>query len=84
MSGYYRIINKAGGYTWMQTCATLICSNPNPTGGSASKCGVNNPANNSGASSSSNVPSPAPSVSGSVADDQEQSIICVNYVLRYV
>ncbi|KAF7489442.1 Protein trachealess [Sarcoptes scabiei] len=27
MSGYYRIINKSGGYTWVQTCATLICNN---------------------------------------------------------
>ncbi|RWS31803.1 protein trachealess-like isoform X5 [Leptotrombidium deliense] len=27
MSKYYRIINKNGGYTWVQTCATLICSN---------------------------------------------------------
>lgn len=42
MSGYYRLINKNGGFTWMQTCATVICNNKN---------------------------------------SEEQSIICVNYVL---
>ena len=42
MSNYYRILNKSGGYSWMQSCATLICNTKN-------------------------------------AD--EQSIICVNYVL---
>jgi neuronal PAS domain-containing protein 1/3 len=42
MSDYYRILNKSGGYSWMQSCATLICNTKN-------------------------------------AD--EQSIICVNYVL---
>ncbi|XP_077522311.1 PAS domain-containing protein trachealess isoform X1 [Amblyomma americanum] len=45
MSGYYRLINKNGGYTWMQTCATVICNNKN---------------------------------------SEEQSIICVNYVLSGV
>ena len=44
MSNYYRILNKSGGYSWLQSCATLICNTKN-------------------------------------AD--EQSIICVNYVLRY-
>jgi len=42
MSNYFRILNKSGGYSWMQSCATLICNTKN-------------------------------------AD--EQSIICVNYVL---
>merc|ERR1719232_2459634 len=42
MSNYYRILNKSGGYSWIQSCATLICNTKN-------------------------------------AD--EQSIICVNYVL---
>ena len=42
MSNYYRILNKSGGYSWVQSCATLICNTKN-------------------------------------AD--EQSIICVNYVL---
>ena len=45
MSNYFRILNKSGGYSWLQSCATLICNTKN-------------------------------------AD--EQSIICVNYVLRYV
>ncbi|KAL3232008.1 hypothetical protein MRX96_023094 [Rhipicephalus microplus] len=45
MSGYYRIMNKNGGFTWMQTCATVICNNKN---------------------------------------SEEQSIICVNYVLSGV
>jgi len=26
MSNYYRIMNKNGGYSWMQSCATLICN----------------------------------------------------------
>ena len=43
MSNYFRILNRTGGYSWMQSCATLICNTKN-------------------------------------AD--EQSIICVNYVLR--
>ena len=42
MSNYFRIMNKNGGYTWVQSCATLICSTKNA---------------------------------------EEQSIICVNYVL---
>ncbi|PRD25332.1 UNVERIFIED_CONTAM: trh [Trichonephila clavipes] len=42
MSSYYRLINKNGGYTWLQTCATVICNSKN---------------------------------------SDEQSIICVNYVL---
>ena len=45
MSNYFRLINKKGGYTWMQACATLICNTKN---------------------------------------SDEQSIICVNYVLRYI
>ena len=45
MSNYFRLMNKTGGYTWMQSCATLICSSKN---------------------------------------SEEQSIICVNYVLRCV
>ena len=44
MSNYYRIMNKQGGYCWMQSCATLICNTKN---------------------------------------SDEQSIICVNYVLRW-
>ncbi|XP_064484160.1 protein trachealess-like isoform X3 [Ornithodoros turicata] len=42
MSSYYRLMNKNGGYTWVQTCATVICNNKN---------------------------------------SEEQSIICVNYVI---
>lgn len=42
MSSYYRLINKNGGFTWLQTCATVICNNKN---------------------------------------SEEQSIICVNYVI---
>lgn len=42
MSNYYRMMNKQGGYCWMQSCATLICNTKN---------------------------------------SDEQSIICVNYVL---
>jgi len=42
MSNYYRLMNRRGGYTWMQMCATLVCNSKN---------------------------------------SDEQSIICVNYVL---
>ncbi|XP_067120033.1 protein trachealess-like isoform X3 [Centruroides vittatus] len=42
MSGYYRFMNKNGGFTWVQTCATVIINSKNA---------------------------------------EEQSIICVNYVI---
>ena len=42
MSTYFRLLNRRGGYTWMQMCATLVCNTKN---------------------------------------ENEQSIICVNYVL---
>jgi len=29
MSNYYRMMNRTGGYTWMQICATLVCNNKN-------------------------------------------------------
>ncbi|GLH01195.1 Protein trachealess, partial [Gryllus bimaculatus] len=29
MTQYYRIMNKNGGYTWMQTCATVVCNSKN-------------------------------------------------------
>eukprot|EP00095_Tigriopus_kingsejongensis_P004497 snap_masked-scaffold1746_size29152-processed-gene-0.3 protein:Tk04497 transcript:snap_masked-scaffold1746_size29152-processed-gene-0.3-mRNA-1 annotation:"protein trachealess" len=29
MSEYFRLMNKFGGYTWMQICATLICNTKN-------------------------------------------------------
>ncbi|RXG70767.1 Protein trachealess [Armadillidium vulgare] len=29
MSPYFRILNKRGGFTWMQICATIICSSKN-------------------------------------------------------
>lgn len=44
MSEYYRLMNRKGGYTWVQTCATVILNSKN---------------------------------------SEEQSIICINYVLRY-
>jgi len=59
MSKCYRIINKNGGYTWVQTCATLICSN---SATSNSKSSGNSSTNGN--------------------DDQDQSIISVNYVIR--
>ncbi|GIY72464.1 protein trachealess [Caerostris extrusa] len=45
MSGYYRLMNKNGGYTWLQSCATVICNSKNT---------------------------------------EEETIICVNYVLSNV
>lgn len=75
MSGYYRVVNKSGGYTWVQTCATLICNNPSVA--SSSNAAKNASGNNANVSSSgSNTPS-----SGG-QEDQDQSVICVNYVLR--
>jgi len=29
MSDYYRLMNRRGGYTWMQICATLVCNSKN-------------------------------------------------------
>ncbi|XP_055846528.1 protein trachealess isoform X1 [Episyrphus balteatus] len=29
LSPYYRMMNKTGGYTWLQTCATVVCSTKN-------------------------------------------------------
>ncbi|XP_039149374.1 protein trachealess isoform X2 [Drosophila simulans] len=29
LTGYYRLMNKSGGYTWLQTCATVVCSTKN-------------------------------------------------------
>ncbi|KAG8186224.1 hypothetical protein JTE90_008751 [Oedothorax gibbosus] len=45
MSGYYRLMSKNGGYTWLQSCATVICNSKNA---------------------------------------EEETIICVNYVLSNV
>ncbi|XP_066247187.1 protein trachealess isoform X1 [Euwallacea similis] len=29
LTNYYRIMNKNGGYTWIQTCATVVCNSKN-------------------------------------------------------
>lgn len=29
LTHYYRLMNKNGGYTWVQTCATVVCSSKN-------------------------------------------------------
>ena len=29
MSTYFRFLNRRGGYTWMQMCATLVCNTKN-------------------------------------------------------
>ena len=29
MSTYFRLLNRRGGYTWMQMCATLVCNTKN-------------------------------------------------------
>lgn len=44
MTSYYRLLNRHGGYTWIQSCATVVCNSKN---------------------------------------NDEQSIVCVNYILRY-
>lgn len=67
MSKYYRFINKNGGYTWVQSCATLVCSSNQ---------------NNSN-SAPSKAPTPTPGANGSSAnEEQEQCIIMINYVIR--
>ncbi|KAJ6216958.1 hypothetical protein RDWZM_008115 [Blomia tropicalis] len=81
MSGYYRVINKLGGYTWMQTCATLICSSNSPANvnnTNNSKANANQTVNANNPTSSSGTSTP------SLQDDQDQSVICVNYVLSAV
>ena len=82
MSGYYRVINKTGGYTWMQTCATLICSNPAQSSNTNNANNKNVPTNSNTNSNNcgSNSNNTTPSISGH--EDQDQSVICVNYVLR--
>lgn len=76
MSGYYRVINKSGGYTWMQTCATLICNGSTSSNSSGSGSQPKSASSgNAGNSSAASTPS--------TQDEQEQSVICVNYVLRY-
>ncbi|XP_015590968.1 protein trachealess isoform X2 [Cephus cinctus] len=29
LTHYYRMMNKSGGYTWLQTCATVVCNSKN-------------------------------------------------------
>ncbi|XP_022915220.1 protein trachealess isoform X3 [Onthophagus taurus] len=29
LTHYYRLMNKSGGYTWVQTCATVVCNTKN-------------------------------------------------------
>ncbi|XP_037073264.1 LOW QUALITY PROTEIN: protein trachealess-like [Pollicipes pollicipes] len=29
LTNYYRLLNKSGGFTWLQTCATIVCNNKN-------------------------------------------------------
>lgn len=29
LTDYYRLMNRHGGYVWMQTCATIICNAKN-------------------------------------------------------
>lgn len=29
LTHYYRVMNKHGGYTWIQTCATVVCNSKN-------------------------------------------------------
>nr|XP_027198196.1 protein trachealess-like [Dermatophagoides pteronyssinus] len=80
MSNYYRIVNKSGGYTWVQTCATLICNNPSTTTTTiTNSTTIQNKSSGSSPGSSSTIPN---TISGQ--DDQEQSVICVNYVLSAI
>lgn len=29
LTHYYRLMNKSGGFTWLQTCATVVCNSKN-------------------------------------------------------
>lgn len=81
MTGYYRIINKTGGYVWLQTCATLICNSTSSASASAAAAAA--AAKRSAAGNETPTPCPTPLSNPSSADgEQEQSIICVNYVIR--
>lgn len=86
MTGYYRIMTKNGGYRWVQTCGTLICNNPPPVS-TGSKSNASN--NSTGSGSAAPTPCPTPvananptSAATPAPDELDQSIICVNYVLR--
>ncbi|XP_054155449.1 protein trachealess-like isoform X2 [Oppia nitens] len=73
MTNYYRFINKTGGFTWMQSCATLISTNTSTTASAKAAAATPTPTT----SSTNNG-------SNGGSEDHEQSIICVNYVLSAV
>lgn len=67
MTKYYRFLNKNGGFTWIQSCATLINSNSSGASSSATACNGKSPTG-----STSTTP-----------EEQEQCVIFINYVIRY-
>ena len=66
MTKYYRFLNKNGGFTWIQSCATLISSSAN---------------SNTVPTNSASGKSPTGS-SSTTGDEQEQCVIFINYVIR--
>lgn len=83
MSKYYRIMNKNGGFCWIQTCSTLINTNSTaPSNGKStpsSQSSTTTPNSNSTVAPSTNATASSPPV-----EEQEQCIISINYVIRLV
>lgn len=77
MSKYYRIMNKNGGYSWIQTCSTLINTNTtNPTNGKST------PSSQTSNSTTPSATAATASTSSPPVEEQEQCIISINYVIR--
>lgn len=68
MTKYYRFLNKNGGFTWIQSCATLINSSSSN-------------ATTSSTAASGKSPTGSSSTTG---DEQEQCVIAINYIIRSV
>lgn len=82
MSKYYRLMNKSGGYTWIQSCVTLInnttsTSTSNTSNGSNSTNGTSTSKSPNASSSGGNN-----STQTSGSEEIEQCIICINYLIR--
>lgn len=87
MSKYYRLLNKGGGYCWIQSCVTLINNNTTSTPAATP---TNNGSNGQAAGSSKSpttsggTPSSTGNTNNSTSNDdqQDQCIISINYIIR--
>lgn len=77
MTRYYRVINKTGGFTWLQSCATLICSSPSTSAAAQAKAAA------AATAAAANSPTSSLATNGPATEDQEQCIIMINYVIRW-